>query len=83
MVREAFPGGKVNTLDGLTMDFPDWRFTLRPSNTEPVMRLTLEAYRAGLAETRREELLALLDSARERAGRKPARRGKQPVVEPA
>ncbi len=83
MVREAFPGGKVNMLDGLTMDFPDWRFTLRPSNTEPVMRLTLEAYRAGLVETRREELLALLDSARERAGRKPARREKQPVAEPA
>ena len=66
MVREAFPGGKVNTLDGLTMDFPDWRFTLRPSNTEPVMRLTLEAYRAGLAETRRDQILTLLDRARER-----------------
>ena len=64
LVRESFPGGKVSTLDGLTVDFPDWRFTLRPSNTEPVMRLTLEAYRAGLAETRRDELLALLDSLR-------------------
>lgn len=62
LVRESFPGARVNTLDGLTMDFPDWRFTLRPSNTEPVMRLTLEAYREGLAETRRDELLALLDS---------------------
>ncbi len=66
MVREAFPGGTVNTLDGLTMEFRDWRFTLRPSNTEPAMRLTLEAYRAGLAEKRRDELLALLESARER-----------------
>jgi phosphomannomutase len=63
MVRDAFPGGKVNMLDGLTMDFPEWRFTLRPSNTEPVMRLTLEAYREGLAETRRDALLALLDRA--------------------
>ena len=63
LVRESFPGGRVNTLDGLTMDFSDWRFTLRPSNTEPVMRLTLEAYREGLAETRRDELLALLEVA--------------------
>ena len=62
VVRESFPGGKVSTLDGLTIAFPDWRFTLRPSNTEPVMRLTLEAYREGLAETRRDELLALLES---------------------
>ena len=64
MVRESFPGGKVSTLDGLAIDFPDWRFTLRPSNTEPVMRLTLEAYREGLAETRRDELLALLERLR-------------------
>ena len=62
MVRAAFPGGEVNTLDGLTVDFPDWRFTLRPSNTEPVMRLTLEAYRSGLAERRRDEVLAVLAS---------------------
>ncbi|MXW71160.1 MAG: phosphomannomutase/phosphoglucomutase [Acidobacteria bacterium] len=61
LVRESFPGGNVSTLDGLTIDFPDWRFTLRPSNTEPVMRLTLEAYREGLAETRRDELLTLLE----------------------
>lgn len=60
MVRTAFPGGEVNTLDGLTVDFPDWRFTLRPSNTEPVMRLTVEAYRTGLAERRRDEVLAVL-----------------------
>ena len=71
MVREAFPGGKVKRLDGLTMDFSDWRFTLRPSNTEPVMRLTLEAYRAGLAERRRDELLSLLDEARERGAASP------------
>lgn len=73
LVRESFPGGKVNTLDGLTMDFPDWRFTLRPSNTEPVMRLTLEAYREGLAETRRDELLSLLELAGEPAAATPGR----------
>lgn len=64
-VRAAFPGGKVNTLDGLTVDFPDWRFTLRPSNTEPLLRLTLEAYRAGLAERRRDQILAVLEQLRD------------------
>ena len=59
-VRAAWPGGRVQTLDGLTVDFADWRFTLRPSNTEPVLRLTLEAFRAGLAEPRQRELLDLL-----------------------
>ena len=60
-VRAAFPGGTVSTLDGLTATFPDWQFTLRPSNTEPVLRLTLEAYQPGLAERRRDQILALLE----------------------
>ncbi len=59
-VREAFSGGSVDETDGLTMDFSDWRFTLRPSNTEPVLRLTLEAFRPGLAEARRDRIVALL-----------------------
>lgn len=59
-VRAGWPGGRVQTLDGLTVNFPDWRFTLRASNTEPVLRLTVEAFRAGLAEPRQAELLDLL-----------------------
>ena len=63
-VREAFQDGGVNRMDGLAMDFRDWRFTLRPSNTEPVLRLTVEAYRPCLAERRRDEIAALLDACR-------------------
>lgn len=59
-VRAGWPGGRVRTLDGLTVDFPDWRFTLRPSNTEPVLRLTIEAFRDGLVERRQAELLDVL-----------------------
>jgi len=61
--EEAFPGGKATRLDGLTMDFSDWRFTLRPSQTEPVLRLTVEAYREGLAEPRRDELARIASGA--------------------
>ncbi len=55
--RAGFPDGAVDETDGLTMDFEDWRFTLRPSHTEPVLRLTLEAFRPGIAEARRDRVL--------------------------
>ncbi len=42
-VREAYPGGKPSELDGLRVDFPSWWFNLRKSNTEPLLRLVLEA----------------------------------------
>ena len=35
-------GALVDHIDGLSVDFPDWRFNLRPSNTEPLLRLNLE-----------------------------------------
>jgi len=34
---------KVDRTDGLSLEFPDWRFNLRPSNTEPVLRLNVES----------------------------------------
>ena len=42
-VAAAFGGADQDRLDGLTVDFGDWWFNLRPSNTEPVLRLNLEA----------------------------------------
>ncbi len=39
----AFPGGEVDWLDGVTVQFPDWWFNVRPSNTEPLLRLVVEA----------------------------------------
>ena len=52
----------MERVDGLSMNFPDWRFNLRMSNTEPVVRLNVEsrADRA-LMEVKTEELLALID----------------------
>ena len=40
--RYAARGGSVERIDGLSAAFPDWRFNLRPSNTEPLLRLNLE-----------------------------------------
>ena len=39
-----FPKGKISWLDGLSVDFEDWRFNIRSSNTEPLIRLNLEAF---------------------------------------
>ncbi len=54
--------GKDHT-DGLSMEFSDWRFNLRPSNTEPVIRLNLETRNdKGLLEKKTLELLSLIES---------------------
>ena len=42
-IRERFADGEADELDGLTVEYPDWWFNLRPSNTEPLLRLNLEA----------------------------------------
>ncbi len=56
----------VDETDGVSLEFSDWRFNLRMSNTEPVIRLNVEARGdAGLMRKRTEEILALIDSAQE------------------
>lgn len=42
-LKEEFSDGKFDYLDGLTIEYPEWRFNLRGSNTEPVAKLNLEA----------------------------------------
>jgi phosphomannomutase len=42
-LKRDFSDGKQNELDGLTIEYPDWRFNLRASNTEPVAKLNMEA----------------------------------------
>lgn len=55
--------GAVERVDGLSMEFDDWRFNLRRSNTEPVVRLNVETRGdAALMEQRTAELLALIDA---------------------
>ena len=59
-IAETFRDGRQDTLDGLTVEYDDWWFNVRASNTEPFIRLNLEADTAArLAETR-ARLYALL-----------------------
>src|ERR687893_1887546 len=53
---------KIDHLDGLTVDYGDWWFNLRPSNTEPLLRLNVEASDRETLERERDELLALISN---------------------
>jgi len=53
---------EIDHLDGLTVDYGDWWFNLRPSNTEPLLRLNVEASDRETMEKERDELLDLIRS---------------------
>jgi phosphomannomutase len=55
-------GAKIDHLDGLTVDFGDWWFNLRPSNTEPLLRLNVEASDRETMQRERDKLLNLIQS---------------------
>lgn len=57
---DAEPGAAQDRLDGLTVDLGDWWFNLRPSNTEPLLRLNLEARTRDECDARTSELLHLI-----------------------
>ena len=58
-VAAAFAGAHQDRLDGLTVEFDDWWFNLRPSNTEPLLRLNVEAANAEECAVHTAEVLAL------------------------
>ena len=58
--RYAAEGGRISHLDGISVDFDDWHFNVRPSNTEPLLRLNLEALSEPLMEEKRDEVLAVI-----------------------
>jgi phosphomannomutase len=58
--RYVAEGGRVSHLDGVSIDFADWHFNVRPSNTEPLLRLNLEALSEDLMIEKRDEVLALI-----------------------
>ncbi len=61
-LEERFGTGaqSVDKLDGITISYPDWWFNVRPSNTEPLLRLNLEANKRELMEKKRDEVLAFI-----------------------
>jgi phosphomannomutase len=61
-LKERYADGRVSHLDGISVDFDDWHFNVRPSNTEPLLRLNLEATSEELMEQKRDEVLEVIRS---------------------
>ncbi len=59
-LAEAYGDGKLDRTDGLTAEFEDWWFNARPSNTEPLLRLNLEARTKSLKDDKVKEVLAVI-----------------------
>ena len=58
--KQRYADGETDYLDGITVQYPDWWFNVRPSNTEPFLRLVLEAKTPEDLARRRAELESLL-----------------------
>jgi phosphomannomutase len=62
-LEERYGDGRISHLDGVSVDYDDWHFNVRPSNTEPLLRLCLESLVSEAdMERRRDEVLALIRS---------------------
>ena len=61
-LQERYADGTVTHLDGISVDYDDWHFNVRPSNTEPLLRLNLEASSEEQMERKRDEVLELIRS---------------------
>jgi phosphomannomutase len=59
-IQEKYSDGEISLLDGVTVTYPDFWFNVRGSNTEPLIRLNLEATTPALMEEKRDEVLAII-----------------------
>ena len=62
-LKEKYQNGAQNTLDGLTVEFSNWWFNIRPSHTEPIVRMVVEANSPKLLEKKKKELMAKIKNA--------------------
>ena len=60
-IEARYGDAEIDHLDGVSVDYDDWHFNVRPSNTEPLLRLCLESLVSHAdMERRRDEVLALI-----------------------
>ncbi len=59
-IAQAYGEGRQDRMDGLTVEYDDWWFNVRPSNTEPLLRLNVEAATQDLLKEKTAEVLALI-----------------------
>jgi phosphomannomutase len=62
-LKERYADGELTELDGISIDYEDWHFNVRPSNTEPLLRLNLESLVSPRdMEAKRDEVLGIIRS---------------------
>lgn len=61
-LKEKYKDGELVTLDGVSVNYPTWRFNVRTSNTEPLLRLNIESFDQKEMETKRDELKSFIES---------------------
>jgi phosphomannomutase len=59
-LAERYRDGRTYQLDGFSVEYPDWHFNVRGSNTEPLLRLNLEAKTPAMMAQKRDEVLAVI-----------------------
>ena len=61
-LSKRYADGTVTHLDGVSVEYPDWHFNVRASNTEPLLRLNLEATTPAQMEEKRDEVLGFIEA---------------------
>lgn len=56
-LKNMYNDGELDELDGIAINYPDWRFSLRTSNTEPLLRLNVESYKKEITEDKKNEIV--------------------------
>jgi phosphomannomutase len=59
-IRHRYTDGDISTMDGISVEYPDWHFNVRASNTEPLLRLNLEGATPDIMERKRDEVLEVI-----------------------
>jgi phosphomannomutase len=59
-LAERYRDADIQWLDGISVNYPDWHFNVRPSNTEPLLRLNLEAKSQALLQAKRDEVVDII-----------------------
>jgi phosphomannomutase len=61
-LEARYNDARITKLDGISVEYPDWHFNVRPSNTEPLLRLNLEGTTPAQMEKKRDEVLSVIRS---------------------
>lgn len=61
-IKNKYKDGTLVTIDGVSINYPNWRFNIRVSNTEPLLRLNVESLEAGTMEVKKNELVRYIEN---------------------